>query len=112
MRISDWSSDVALPIYIGFQGRLGIHQEKIAGILLVEQGTEHFLEVLADLAEGAHELLAGGLIDLADGIQERGLGFHQIVFLLDNELIAFSSEERRVGKECDSTCRYRWSAYH
>src|SRR3546814_11341611 len=22
------------------------------------------------------------------------------------------SEERRVGKECVSTCRYRWAAYH
>src|SRR6184192_1768108 len=22
------------------------------------------------------------------------------------------SEERRVGKECQSTCRYRWSPYH
>src|SRR3546814_20535836 len=22
------------------------------------------------------------------------------------------SEERRVGKECFSTCRYRWSPYH
>src|SRR3546814_11589855 len=22
------------------------------------------------------------------------------------------SEERRVGKECGSTCRYRWSQYH
>src|SRR3546814_9007823 len=22
------------------------------------------------------------------------------------------SEERRVGKECDSTCRSRWSQYH
>src|SRR3546814_18575287 len=22
------------------------------------------------------------------------------------------SEERRVGKECDSTCKSRWSAYH
>src|SRR3546814_15594989 len=25
---------------------------------------------------------------------------------------AWRSEERRVGKECGSTCRYRWSAYH
>src|SRR3546814_16218008 len=25
---------------------------------------------------------------------------------------AARSEERRVGKECDSTCRYRWSPYH
>src|SRR3546814_14786346 len=25
---------------------------------------------------------------------------------------AFRSEERRVGKECGSTCRSRWSPYH
>src|SRR3546814_18604610 len=25
---------------------------------------------------------------------------------------AFRSEERRVGKECVRTCRYRWSPYH
>src|SRR3546814_11512067 len=25
---------------------------------------------------------------------------------------AARSEERRVGKECVSTCRYRWSPYH
>src|SRR3546814_19101667 len=24
----------------------------------------------------------------------------------------YRSEERRVGKECVSTCRYRWSPYH
>src|SRR3546814_13222615 len=27
-------------------------------------------------------------------------------------LPAGRSEERRVGKECVSTCRYRWSPYH
>src|SRR3546814_8310334 len=27
-------------------------------------------------------------------------------------LIARRSEERRVGKECVSTCRSRWSPYH
>src|SRR3546814_18045144 len=27
-------------------------------------------------------------------------------------LIWFRSEERRVGKECVSTCRSRWSPYH
>src|SRR3546814_7620560 len=26
--------------------------------------------------------------------------------------IMFRSEERRVGKECVSTCRSRWSPYH
>src|SRR3546814_15445237 len=27
-------------------------------------------------------------------------------------LMRMRSEERRVGKECVSTCRYRWSQYH
>src|SRR3546814_10872908 len=30
----------------------------------------------------------------------------------DEERIGFRSEERRVGKECVSTCRSRWSPYH
>src|SRR3546814_7405028 len=39
-------------------------------------------------------------------------------FLEKKELIIgqiayiWRSEERRVGKECVSTCRYRWSPYH
>src|SRR3546814_16990709 len=28
------------------------------------------------------------------------------------EYDAVRSEERRVGKECVSTCRYRWAPYH
>src|SRR3546814_17133987 len=29
-----------------------------------------------------------------------------------DELVAARSDERRVGKECVSTCRSRWSPYH
>ena len=29
-----------------------------------------------------------------------------------NEVGIYRSEERRVGKECVSTCRSRWSPYH
>src|SRR3546814_13351782 len=29
-----------------------------------------------------------------------------------NDLLEIRSEERRVGKECVSTCRSRWSPYH
>src|SRR3546814_11821209 len=29
-----------------------------------------------------------------------------------NAFTSFRSEERRVGKECVSTCRSRWSQYH
>src|SRR3546814_7228353 len=31
---------------------------------------------------------------------------------LPAEQVAIRSEERRVGKECVSTCIYRWSPYH
>src|SRR3546814_3678285 len=34
-----------------------------------------------------------------------------IVFLLI-VVVPYRSEERRVGKECVSTCRSRWSPYH
>src|SRR3546814_6682271 len=30
----------------------------------------------------------------------------------DDTLVDVRSEERRVGKECVSTCRSRWSPYH
>src|SRR3546814_15360281 len=35
------------------------------------------------------------------------------MFNIDGEVIGVNrSEERRVGKECVSTCRARWSPYH
>src|SRR3546814_18986154 len=37
-----------------------------------------------------------------------GLYAYQLAVVLDDA----RSEERRVGKECVSTCRYRWSPYH
>ena len=43
------------------------------------------------------------------------LGVRGIEIIAKNELVAFfvsRSEERRVGKECVSTCRSRWSPYH
>src|SRR3546814_14112450 len=45
-----------------------------------------------------------------------GLEFSQYANLVANELAEKGyvrrSEERRVGKECVSTCRCRWSPYH
>src|SRR3546814_17955891 len=34
------------------------------------------------------------------------------IILLPIPLLSLRSEERRVGKECVSTCRSRWSPYH
>src|SRR3546814_20076483 len=41
---------------------------------------------------------------------------HYLGFVFDSAsaiyTLKFRSEERRVGKECVSTCRSRWSPYH
>ena len=34
------------------------------------------------------------------------------VFYTDEDKVRTRSEERRVGKECASKCRSRWSPYH
>src|SRR3546814_15492266 len=51
-----------------------------------------------------------GLQDIAtlEGIDDQGR------YIIDgfNGIDAFRSEERRVGKECVSTCRSRWSPDH
>src|SRR3546814_14167017 len=40
-------------------------------------------------------------------------GFHAVTATVSKTLLVrFRSEERRVGKECVSTCRSRWSPYH
>ena len=48
--------------------------------------------------KGLSELRSFDSIDNAPEEKERG--------------ITIRSEERRVGKECVSTCRSRWSPYH
>jgi imidazoleglycerol-phosphate dehydratase len=40
----------------------------------------------------------------------RGLSSHAMMTLHIN--VAYRSEERRVGKECERLCRSRWSPYH
>ena len=49
-------------------------------------------------------LIAAKIFKVSDGLYYAGLAF---VFFASPR-----SEERRVGKECVSTCRSRWSPYH
>src|SRR3546814_1950326 len=84
MRISDWSSDVcSSDLRLGDVG-LGADAPLLHVVVLVL----HFL-VFEE----------GGVLGLghADGVEQVRIR---------------RSEERRVGKECVSTCRSRWSAYH
>src|SRR3546814_14376908 len=47
---------------------------------------------------------------LTTGFQDRLDEENQIFAKVD--AVTWRSEERRVGKECGSTCRSRWSPYH
>src|SRR3546814_20619950 len=53
----------------------------------------------------------GNLVMHAAGWLEGGLCSSFEKFVIDVEMLQ-RSEERRVGKECVSTCRSRWSPYH
>src|SRR3546814_3386564 len=91
MRISDWSSDVC------------------SSDLLEDSAANDFrLELLHYLASG-HLRLSVGI-----GEGELGLGARRVQRFAAGGLVGqlVRSEERRVGKECVSTCRSRWSPYH
>src|SRR3546814_1512751 len=95
MRISDWSSDVCssdLDAVPGeAQGRL--HREARVLARLLERDPRAGARVLRRL----HRVLVGPVGQRH--ARAEGQGVHR-------------SEERRVGKECVSTCRSRLSPYH
>src|SRR3546814_14823840 len=86
MRISDWSSDVCSSDlqYPGQRGRL--HPAVLVDRQTIPESAGRLRLVFALPDVG----VAGGVGPLIKG----------------------RSEERRVGKECVSTCRSRWSPYH
>src|SRR3546814_11093761 len=89
MRISDWSSDVC------------------SSDLKVVEAVMHVIEYmntrfpLKDM---------GYRLDYVDRITLREL--IDIISSYETRFEFSRSEERRVGKECVSTCRSRWSPYH
>src|SRR3546814_17527163 len=98
MRISDWSSDVC-------SSDLGLRGLVRLGLVLVG---------VLDLLQVQVVQVVAGVLDL--GLLQLLLELLELLFDLSG-LGATSghgvrSEERRVGKECVSTCRSRWSPYH
>src|SRR3546814_13150624 len=100
MRISDWSSDVcSSDLYPNFKDSA----PAAIGYALDRQ----VLEWVVPFHEGAIRFYkeVGKWTPEAQSNQEELLKRQAILKQL-------RSEERRVGKECVSTCRSRWSPYH
>src|SRR3546814_20880182 len=104
MRISDWSSDVCSSDLVWNGGEFSASMYK-GGLKDVLHGEETASFTTFDAALRFTPVRSGGLLS--------GLEFDvpmQVGFLLSPA--SYRSEERRVGKECVSTCRSRWSPYH
>src|SRR3546814_11250059 len=102
MRISDWSSDVcSSDLYAtGCVGKWHLgHQPHFRPL---KRGFDDYLGVL--YSNDMHP------VELFDRDQRAEYPIDQNT--LTRRLADRRSEARRVGKECVSTCRSRWSPYH
>src|SRR3546814_13499651 len=122
MRISDWSSDVCSSD-LAHRDRHVECELHAAGVMtrrrFVVRLREHDAEiVVAEMRErivvADHALQP--LAQLRDVLGGRSLAMRlrDLVIVLGRQYQyrEVRSEERRVGKECVSTCRSRWSPYH
>src|SRR3546814_11321459 len=99
MRISDWSSDVcSSDLLVG--EILDLFDNGMAIGITDISATCHMPDVIE--APYRPAMLDEG----SDGMPTRLGGPSCLAGAV------IRSEERRVGKECVSTCRYRWSPYH
>src|SRR3546814_14136284 len=118
MRISDWSSDVcSSDLSLELLSKL----VQGAGVHLINEHLQPVTDLLAQ-----HLDRDAGTDALERNLeQRRGLAAHDqvigqehrrvpVLFMVPNNApgCVVRSEERRVGKECVSTCRSRWSPDH
>src|SRR3546814_17476288 len=115
MRISDWSSDVC-----SSDLRHGLRNAMIPlvaltavqfGVLLGGSIVTESVFALQGLGHLAWELITRRDIPTVQAVVIILAAFFTILTLLGDLLNAWRSEERRVGKECVSKCRSRWSRY-
>src|SRR3546814_11078136 len=99
MRISDWSSDVCSSDLVEVDGRSIID---VPNLVIPDSG---ITVVAGPSGSGKSTLLR--LCNRLE-VPTRGV----IRFRGDDIASLDRSEERRVGKECVSTCRSRWSPFH
>src|SRR3546814_15491188 len=125
MRISDWSSDVCSSDLVTAQRRseklqdVPISITAISGEALAAANING-IQGLEKISVGTQLSRTGvylqptirGISTSVVGIgQENNVAIYVDGFYQPNQ-VGIRSEERRVGNECVSTCRSRWSPYH
>src|SRR3546814_13383916 len=101
MRISDWSSDVCSS------------DLRLSGAYLALT-TLSFAEILRLVIYNSIEFTRGDQGLTVPSLLDDRVAYYYL-FLVALALVVgliYRSEERRVGKECVSTCRSRWWPYH
>src|SRR3546814_11514852 len=100
MRISDWSSDVC-------SSDLRDHMWSVSSAQLLH----NMLHMLLDRARRDAQLGAEFLLIIAERYKSNHFDFPRRQIDVSDQVCTLfhRSEERRVGKECVSTCRSRWS---
>src|SRR3546814_20632252 len=100
MRISDWSSDVCS-----------------SDLVIFPNSFAAFFNELFTTPAGWAMIIVGNLVGLAFALVVLAISVVSFPMVVDGRAEAYeavrtsvrvSSEARRVGKECDSTCRSRW----
>src|SRR3546814_18314664 len=107
MRISDWSSDVCSSDLLG--GDATLTSEFINGdfaTIYLSPRDYHRVHMPTTGTLRQTIYVPGKLFSVNQTTSENVPG----LFARNERLVR--SEERRVGKECVSTCRSRWSPYH
>src|SRR3546814_14242441 len=129
MRISDWSSDVCSSDLIsgGQQQRVAIARTLAPkpAILLFDEPLSNLdaklrIEMRGELMRIHRATGATSVYVTHDQVEAMTMASHVAVinqgrveqFGPPLELLRRRSEARRVGEECVSTCRSRWSPYH
>src|SRR3546814_1159413 len=98
MRISDWSSDVCSSDLVD-DDHLAVADDVVHVALVDAVRAQAGVEVVDD-------------VDVVRGVEVVVFAFKDPCLAQQVLGMLLRSEERRVGKECVSTCRSRWSPYH
>src|SRR3546814_11103790 len=101
MRISDWSSDVCSSDLTRLGRDMESYQSLLARAVASIAGKGEERAIASLFSPGGTHALKGEFAGIND--------FEVVAFVVI--LPPARSEERRVGQECVSTCRSRWSPY-